>query len=173
MLSKFKGGKKKKEKRARKGEKMGEPEREQQGEKGRKGQQAHTALLSFTSENVKKKKPTIALRLQQPTAYKPMSEKSCQTVFHTEYSDPLSHRPAVQCTALQTVLLWRKLVVPMCKLLYQEGDKLGSSHCPYPQGGGAEQSASLSPIYGLLFKESIFSFSVEQLKHLFWMCGGA
>lgn len=104
MLRKFKREKKKQ--RGRNGEKY---ERERgtardgaKGGKGRKGQLAHTAILSFTSENVKKPK---AVRLQQPTAYKPMSEESCQTVFHTEYSDLLSHRPAVQCTVLQTVLL--------------------------------------------------------------------
>ena len=69
-----------------------------------KEERARTALLFI--HFWKCKKNTIALRLQQPTAYKPMSEESCQTVFHTESSDPLSQRPAVQCSALQTVLLW-------------------------------------------------------------------
>lgn len=133
MLSKFK-----REREKKKGGGWGEKRkgrrgraRKRQSQRGsneaRKEQQAYFHSLLKMWEN------TIALRLQQPTAYKPMSEGSCQTVFHTKYSDPLSHGPAVQCTAPQTVLLWRKLVVPMCKLLYQEGGKLGSSHCPCSQ----------------------------------------
>lgn len=39
----------------------------------------------------------------------------------------LTHYPIEQLyNALVTVFLWRKLVVPMCKELYQEGDKLAA-----------------------------------------------
>lgn len=120
--------------------------------RAREGRRARTALLFIHFWTFKKH--TIALRLQQPTAYKPMSEEGCQTLFHTESSDPLSQRPAVQCYALNCSPV-KELVVSMCKLQYQEGDKPGSSHCPYLLCVFISYSA-------LLFKESILSFSVEQ-----------
>lgn len=140
-------------------EKEGQPETEQRA--GKEERDSRLTLLYFHSL-LKMWKNTIAVHLQQPTAYKPMSEESCQTVFHTEYSDLLSHRPAVQCIALQTVLLWKKLVLPMCKLLYQEGDKLGNSYCPYTQRGGAEQSAFLSPVWIFYLKNT---FLASQLSN--------
>lgn len=136
-------------------------ETEQQGKKGTAG--------SFHSV-LKMRENTMVLRFQQPTAYKPMSEGSCQTVFHTKYSDPLSHRPAVQCTVLQTVLLWRKLVVPMCKPLYQGGQAEAAAIVHVLSSLQVPIELELSSLYlhlqFLSFCHQICS-SDEQLEHLF------
>lgn len=98
----FQNSREKKEKRRKNGEKKKrERGRAQEGATGQEMKKRTAGLLSFTSENVRKHNSgtvTAANRIR-------LSEKSCQTVFHTEYSDPLSHRAAVQCTGLQTVLL--------------------------------------------------------------------
>lgn len=87
QIDAFKIQERRKKKRGEGGRERG---RGREGATGQEGKKGSADLLSFSSENWRN---TIALRLQQPTAYKPMSEESCQTVLHTS---TLTHYPIDQ-----------------------------------------------------------------------------
>lgn len=92
-------------------------EQEPEGKKLRKEQQDY-----FHSHLLKCKK-TQCCYSSSSQLHKTVSERSCQTMFHTKCSALLSHWAAAQFSELQTVVLWRKSVISMHKELDQEEEK--------------------------------------------------
>ena len=111
IFSKFK-----RERKTRKGENK----REKLGETGWGKEEWDSRLTLLYLHSLEKMwKNTIVLRLQQPTAYKPMSERKAVKLHFTQST--LTHYPIDQ---LYTTLFYKRLSCEgnwSCKRLYQEG----------------------------------------------------
>lgn len=124
IFSKF-GSEKEKE-----GELRGEQKKQQRGSDGARGR---AGSHCFTFIHFRKMcENTIVLRLQQPGAYKPMSERKAVKLHFTQSA--LTHYPIDQ---LYNALFYKRFSCEgnwsfqCASHCIKRGDKLGSSHCPY------------------------------------------